>query len=387
MKHIRTTAALALLTALHPAAADEPNRFSLELLKQADKQHHGNICIAPCSAAAPLLILEKGAAGATRQQIADTLGGTEPWLPSLRQQKGNSLQTAQIHVDANFPLKQEFRNAWPKQTLISLDIRNAPDKARTAINNYIRTSTSDAIRELLPPDSVNGNTAFIAVSALRYRSHWLTPFAKRYTVPRPFTLPGGTTKTVPTMHKVASFNYVIDPQYSAVELPYRTPPEGSAQAPGSMIAILPPEGTAIEDFISTLTPETIADMRKKLAASQNGRNLRDIVLAIPKFTISSATDLSKALPAMGMPDAFQDTADFSGISPTPGLKINGFHHQCNIAVDEKGTVVTAASSTDAPFGSPPRLDFKLNRPFLWLIVPNSSDPAAPILILGIVREP
>lgn len=387
MKHIPASAALALLSALHPAAADAPNRFSLELLKQADKQHQGNICIAPCSAAAPLLILEKGAGRVAKVRCRRGCRRFAAGWRLLRQQKGNSLQTAQIYVDANFPLKQEFRNAWPKQTLISLDIRTDPDKARTAINNYIRTSTSDAIRELLPPDSVSGTTTFIAVSALRYRSHWLTPFAKRYTVPRPFTLPGGTTKTVPTMHKAASFNYVIDPQYSAVELPYRTPPEGSAQAPGSMIAILPPEGTAIEDFISTLTPETIADMRKKIAASQKGRNLRHIVLAIPKFTISSTFDLSKALPAMGMPNAFQDTADFSGISPTPGLKINGFHHQCNIAIDEKGTVVTAASSADAPFGSPPRLDFKLNRPFLWLIVPNTTAPDAPILILGIVREP
>ena len=71
---------------------------------------------------------------------------------------------------------------------------------------------------------------------------------------------------------------------------------------------------------------------------------REVALALPKFGIETKTDLASTLAALGMPTAFDDRADFSGITTAEPLEISDVIHQANIDVDEKGTEAAAATA-------------------------------------------
>lgn len=49
---------------------------------------------------------------------------------------------------------------------------------------------------------------------------------------------------------------------------------------------------------------------------------RSVEVSLPKFSISADASLGKVLQAMGVINAFSDSADFTGISEGPKLKVS-----------------------------------------------------------------
>jgi serpin B len=99
----------------------------------------------------------------------------------------------------------------------------------------------------------------------------------------------------------------------------------------------------------------------------------------------SDLDLSGTLAARGMPDAFSDTADFSGITTAEKLKIQTVRHDVFIQVDEHGTTAAAASgvglqAVSAKVG----VTVTIDHPFLFVITDTAT--GAP-LFLGEVTDP
>jgi len=111
-----------------------------------------------------------------------------------------------------------------------------------------------------------------------------------------------------------------------------------------------------------------------------------VVLTMPKFTFRSEALLKDALSELGMPIAFSDGADFSGMTTQEPLAIADVIHQAFIAVDEKGTEAAAATAvvmraTSAP---PRQIELRIDRPFLFLI---QDDETGAILFLGRLSDP
>lgn len=52
---------------------------------------------------------------------------------------------------------------------------------------------------------------------------------------------------------------------------------------------------------------------------------------MPKFTMEQSYALHTILPAMGIEDAFKDTANFKGMSQEPGLKVSQVSEQFYIS--------------------------------------------------------
>jgi serpin B len=74
---------------------------------------------------------------------------------------------------------------------------------------------------------------------------------------------------------------------------------------------------------------------------------------------------------MGMPTAFTDQADFSGIDARGGLAISEVVHKAFVDVSEQGTEAAAAtgitvSLTSARLPEPPVV-FRADHPFIFLI--------------------
>jgi serpin B len=87
-----------------------------------------------------------------------------------------------------------------------------------------------------------------------------------------------------------------------------------------------------------------------------------------------------------MTDAFDDSADFSGIDGTLSLYIAAVLHQAYVDVNEEGTEATAATAVVMkPKGIPlPGPTFRADHPFLFLLRERTTGS---VLFLGRVANP
>jgi len=107
---------------------------------------------------------------------------------------------------------------------------------------------------------------------------------------------------------------------------------------------------------------------------------------MPKFEFESDMSLVEILSAMGMPVAFSNSADFSGMDGTRSLYIGDVIHKAFVSVDENGTEAAAAIAVimvgSAPMDPPP--NFNIDRPFIFLI---RDIETGSILFVGRVLNP
>jgi serpin B len=135
----------------------------------------------------------------------------------------------------------------------------------------------------------------------------------------------------------------------------------------AFVAMLPNEGTTVNDYISTLTGQ-------KLANILNNKQQTIVNTVIPKFKSEYSTELKDSLSDMGIVDAFdQDKANFSRLSSSQNgnIYISKVTHKAIISVDEKGTKAGAITSIEIRPSSaslePPKTVY-LDRPFVYMII-------------------
>jgi serpin B len=136
---------------------------------------------------------------------------------------------------------------------------------------------------------------------------------------------------------------------------------------GSGIAfdvLLPKLVTGLPDLEKSLTPENLTGWLGHVAT-------QNVQVSLPKFRAESQFSIRKALSAMGMPTAFTDKADFSGIDPKGGLAISEVFHKAFVDVSEQGTEAAAATGI-AVHATAMRMPeqaivFRADHPFLFLI--------------------
>ena len=107
---------------------------------------------------------------------------------------------------------------------------------------------------------------------------------------------------------------------------------------------------------------------------------------MPKFEFESEFKLKEALVAMGMPIAFSEAADFSGMTGGRDLYISAVVHKAFVSVDEAGTEAAAATAVIMRLTAMPVEPVKVtvNRPFIFMIRDIQTDA---ILFIGRVIDP
>ena len=216
----------------------------------------------------------------------------------------------------------------------------------------------------------------VLTNAIYFKATWLSPFYPDATEERSFHLLDGSKVEVPMMTARSSdgwFGYARGDGFQAVSIPYYT--NGM-----SMLVLLPDKGK-FDDFEDSL----IAGI---LDLVQMQWEERDVTLNMPRFEYESEFALKETLAQMGMPDAFESSADFSGITDEISLKISDVFHKAFVSVDEKGTEAAAATAVvGVALSSRPSLEpitVTLDRPFIFLI---RDEPTGAILFLGRVMDP
>jgi len=153
------------------------------------------------------------------------------------------------------------------------------------------------------------------------------------------------------------------------------------------VVLLPKQVDGLASLEGKLTADNLNRWLSKLSAT-------DVDVSLPKFQMTSQFELSGALTAMGMTDAFvPGQADFLGIAPPPQgnlLYISKVVHKAFVDVSETGTKAAAATGVAVnrelaiEAFNPPPVIFDVDHPFIFLIRDRTSGA---ILFMGRVTTP
>jgi serpin B len=173
------------------------------------------------------------------------------------------------------------------------------------------------------------------------------------------------------MKQTESFGYASGEGYQAVELPY----DGHEL---SMVVLLPNAGE-FDSFEDTLDAG-------RVDAIVGDLSYRQVALALPRFEVESGFTLADALAALGMPEAFSNRADFSGMTGDRDLFISEVVHKAFVSVDEAGTEAAAATAVVMEKMALPEepVEVIVDRPFIFLI---RDVQTGAILFVGRVVDP
>lgn len=342
----------------------------------------GNVVVSPASIATALQMAYAGARGETAIQMARTLRlapGASPTdvaaaaaklltsLAPLAHDKHSLLTLAdEVWLQHDFPVVPDFRAAMSSgfgSAFHLADFAQHSEDARKAINAAIAEQTRDRIRDLFPSGYDLSAARLVLTNSVYLKAAWATPFEKSMTAPAAFTRGDGRVVQPATMSTTDLLDYAATSSYQAVRLPY-------AGGRLAMTLLLPTQGHALA------WPATSPDFQS-----------HTVDLTVPKFRFTTAADLKQLLADLGMPIAFTDRADFSGIART-GLHIGDVRHKAFIAVDENGTEAAAATAVtiDVSGARAPvsLVHLHFDRPFLFRI----DDTATGLpLFLGKVADP
>jgi serpin B len=150
----------------------------------------------------------------------------------------------------------------------------------------------------------------------------------------------------------------------------------------SMLIFLP-KNDNIESLENSITSEKISEWKEDLREER-------VDIFIPRFKFETKYFMKNTLSEMGMPTAFEDSADFSGMTGKKDLKIDEVIHQTFIEVNEEGTEAAAATAVimvgiTSVGPSVPKIPvFKADHPFIFIIQQKDSGN---ILFMGRVNNP
>jgi serpin B len=363
-------------------------RFALDLYRRL-RTAEGNIFFSPYSISTALAMTYAGAGDSTRRQMAETLHfmpdgqKLHPAFFAIQsqirqeQEKGAlELRIANaLWVEKNFLLSRTFTDLtgrYYEAALKTVDFAQAREKSRLAINAWVEEKTKNKIQELLKPGVLDSATRLVLTNAIYFKGSWAHRFKADRTKEEQFWTTPGAAVMAPMMNGQDEFGYLEDETLQALDMPY-------AGDSLSMVVLLPRAVDGLKGLEDMLSAE-------ELTARLNGIRKREVRVCMPKFTMTVQFELAKTLGAMGMPEAFSESADFSGMTGGKDLFISAVAHKAFVEVNEEGTEAAAATGvamrlTAAP--APPPL-FRADHPFIFLI---RHKPSGSILFLGRVVNP
>lgn len=336
-----------------------PHKLQLALTKDMEKQ---NFVFSPASISTALQMVEAGANGNTKVEISKLLDNNFKPCSSIVSGKCKVSVANAIWIQDDYPINASFKkematNFKAEAKLCNFKSDKKRSKARTAINQWAKQQTKGKIKSLIPDNALDNNTRLILTNTIDFSGEWNTPFKSCNTWHGDFW--GDTTQRATYMQQTQMLNFYSDGNIQAVEIPYNNQL--------SMYVIMPKSHT-ISETLSGFKNGILNDISKVLRPTS-------IILSMPKFSTSTATDASKALKSIGLKDSFSNNADFSGISKTNDLKIGAVLQNATIKVDEKGTEAAAATAVEMIAKSSLSRDIPVtfDHPFVYYIVNKATN--------------
>ncbi|HVP10975.1 MAG TPA: serpin family protein [Phycisphaerae bacterium] len=369
-----------------PKLVDGNTQFALDLYAQL-RSGDDNMFFSPLSLSTALAMTYGGARGDTAKEMKQALhfdlesaqlhpamAGLLGGLEAPKEKAPYQLNIANaLWVEQSYGLLPDFVKLCQdnyQAVARPVDFKTAAEAQRKIINDWVEERTSGKIKDLLPAGTVAADTRLVLTNAIYFKGNWKEQFDRARTREAPFTLTNGKTVVAPMMGQKCHVGYMEQPDLQVVEMPYN----GDAL---SMVILLPRKVDGLADLERTLNAQALGGWIGKLRA-------QELYVGLPRFTMTASYQLNPKLQALGMRDAFSQTAaDFSGMSGKRDLFISAVVHKAFVDVNEEGTEAAAATGVGAAARSMPP-SFRADHPFIFLIRDTRSGG---ILFLGRVMNP
>jgi serpin B len=375
-------------TADKAEAVKGSNAFAFDLYGRL-RGREGNLFFSPASLSTALSMTYAGARGETADEMARVLHFTlgqdrlHPALGALlhdltgagTKRSAITLSVANaLWAQKGYPFLPEFVKLGKDNYgagLQEVDFRGAAEQARRTINAWVEKQTEDRIKDLLPGGVVNRDTRLVLTNAIYFKGDWDAQFKKDRTREAPFRVTAGEKVTVPLMSQTGTFPYLDGDGFQALELPYA----GKGLA---LVVFLPKKVDGLADFEKALTADSLAGWLAKLHEQK-------VIVSLPRFKVTSDLSLKDTLAGLGMPLAFSERADFSGVDGKKDLLLTAVVHKAFVDVNEEGTEAAAATGVAVGVKSEAVYPvFQADHPFVFLIRDRRSGS---VLFLGRLVNP
>ena len=346
----------------------------------------GNILFSPYSISTALSMTYEGARGETADEMEAVFGfleGPSMRLPSVARiyntlndaDREYTLHTVNaLWVQQGYPVVEDYVDAivgYYGGDVNALAFVAEPDESRVTINEWVEERTNDRIKDLFPSGSIDADVRLVLTNAIYFKGDWLYEFDEEATGEEKFHVSPTTTVTVDMMSlRDETFKYAETDDLQVLELPY-------TGEDVSMLILLPKEGR-MGDVESQLSADSLGEWLGMMEGAA-------VNVYLPRFTFETKYFMMEDLAEMGMPTAFTDAADFSGMNAEDQLFIDKVIHQAFIEVNEKGTEATAATGVSVALTAAIQEEvFRADHPFVFLIRDMETGV---ILFMGRVADP
>lgn len=373
--------------------------FTARMLAAIERTEVNAVC-SPLSAQVALTMAGLGAAGDTRAQMEQVLGGSMDELAEA----ANTLASVLAVVgdeereadedDAPEPAVASLVNGvWAQEGMTIqqpyleglatwfgsgvyevdyTDVRSR-ERGRERINRWVEDATNDLIEDLVPEDFLTVDTRMVLVNALHLKAAWNEPLSS---AEGPFAL-ADETEVQTEMLSGKTRGWYEDELCRGASL--------GTYGGDLALALVQP----VQDLDAVLDAwgEAADDPASGLGAFLEGLDFsQEVRLTLPAFDIEWNAVLSDLLQGLGMEKAFTGDADFSGITEEESLLITAVVQKAVITVDEQGMEAAAATAVMAGRAAAPAepKELVLDSPFLFIAYETST--LAP-LVLGWIGDP
>jgi len=365
------------------------NEFAFDLYSELDKSENGNIFYSPYSISAALAMTYEGAKGQTANEMKSVFHFPESNIlrPNFAKIYNNinegaddyELRTGNaLWVQQDYPLLEDYTARVEKYyggKATNVDFIEETENSRQTINSFIEEQTNNKIKDLIPAGFLDAMTRLVLTNAIYFKGIWEWQFDKADTYEGDFKITNDNiVKTEmmnmnPDKDKV-KFNYADTGDLQILELPYK----GDKI---SMLLLLPSENLDVIEPV--LTAEKLNEYKSQMKETELDS------ISIPKFEFDTKYFMKETLSALGMPTAFSQNADFSGMTGVKDLYIDFVIHQAYVKVDEEGTEAAAATAVGMKLTAVmPSNVFKADHPFIFIIQEKETGN---ILFFGRVVDP
>lgn len=346
-----------------------------------EPQANGNF--SPVSLYLALAMVQMGAAGETRDEIAGALGSADAAATAV--QCGNLMRllatdpqsdvrlanSVWMRPDAQF--EQPFVDAMRDQFYASLFLADfGTDTADKAMAQWIADNTEGTLNPTF--ESQEGQLLSL-IDTVYFKSEWAKAFDAEATEPGMFAAEGGAMQAAFMAQRLDRPQEIRQTEtYTRASLGFM---DGS-----EMTFVLPAEGKGVQDLLADG-----ALLEEAFAGETTGEAF--VTYRVPKFDFDSSYGLIPALERLGITAAFGDRADFSNLSRTPAY-VSSVAQESHIGLDENGVEASAYTKVDimemSALPDPSvigELELNLNRPFLYEIRTRQGIP----LFIGVCTQP
>ncbi|XP_045926980.1 angiotensinogen [Micropterus dolomieu] len=242
-----------------------------------------------------------------------------------------------------------------------------PQEAKQLVNSFVEKTSDGKVKSVFK--DLNSSSDLLFITSFSFHGNWRTAFKPEQTSMQEFHVDGTTTVMAPLMTHTGQYHYLNDKvrRCTVVKL--------SLSKRTYMLLVLPHEGASLHDIESKLRTDIMSDWHQSL---QEGL----LELSLPKFSMSSVTDLPDLLTNMD-PEIeaklLGSQAEFSQLSNVKPFTIDKVVNKVVFEMSDEG-----AEPQDKIQEAGVPLKLSINRPFFFSVIEGDSNA---ILMLGKITNP